>query len=132
MIKNAIEEFLRLTAPVQGLARTVTRDFEIEGKTIPEGRKVMLLYASANRDEREFGPYAAECDLRRKFKRMLSFSYGPHFCIGAAAARLQAKIAIEEILWRCPDFAVDAEAGRFASGHFVRRYEYLPSSASAV
>lgn len=132
LIKNAIEEFLRLTAPVQGLARTLTRDVEIEGKTIPEGRKVMLLYASANRDEREFGADAAECDLQRKFKRMLSFSYGPHFCIGAAAARLQAKIAIEEILSRCPDFSVDPEAGRFASGHFVRRYEYLPFRASAV
>lgn len=131
-IKNAIEEFLRLTAPVQGLARTVTRDVEIEGKTIPEGRKVMLLYASANRDEREFGPDAAECDVQRNFKRMLSFSYGPHFCIGAAAARLQARIAIEEILSRCPDFVVDPEAGRFASGHFVRRYEYLPFRASAA
>jgi cytochrome P450 len=128
-IKNAIEEFLRLTAPVQGLARTTTRDVEIEGKTIPQGRKVMLLYASANRDEREFGPDAAECDVRRKIRHMLSFSYGPHFCVGAAAARLQARVAIEEILSRCPDFTVDPEAGRFASGHFVRRYESLPFRA---
>jgi cytochrome P450 len=131
-ITNAIEEFLRLTAPVQGLARTATRDVEIEGKTIPAGRKVMLLYASANRDDREFGPDAEECDVRRSFKRMLSFSYGPHFCIGAAAARLQARVAIEEILSRCPDFAVDPEAGRFASGHFVRRYESLPFTVDAA
>jgi len=130
-IKNAIEEFLRLTAPVQGLARTTMRDVEIEGRTIPSGRKVMLLYASANRDEREFGADAAECNVRREFKRMLSFSYGPHFCIGAAAARLQARVAIEEVLSRCPDFSVDPEAGRFAGGHFVRRYEYLPFSAVA-
>lgn len=131
-IKNAIEEFLRLTAPVQGLARTTTRDVEIEGKTIPAGRKVMLLYASANRDDREFGPDAEECDVTRKIKHMLSFSYGPHFCIGAAAARLQARVAIEEVLSRCPDFAVDPEAGRFAPGHFVRRYESLPFRAVAA
>jgi cytochrome P450 len=60
---------------------------------------------------------------------MLSFSYGRHFCVGAAAARLQARVAIEEILSRCPDFTVDPEAGRFASGHFVRRYESLPFRA---
>jgi cytochrome P450 len=131
-IKNAVEEFLRLTAPVQGLARTTTRDVEIEGKTIPAGRKVMLLYASANRDEREFGPEAAACDVKRKIKHMLSFSYGPHFCIGAAAARLQARVAIEEILSRCPNFSVDSKAGRFAPGHFVRRYAYLPFSSESA
>jgi cytochrome P450 len=131
-IKNAIEEFLRLTAPVQGLARTATRDVEIEGKTIPQGRKVMLLYASANRDEREFGLDAEECDVQRSIKRILTFSYGPHFCIGAAAARLQAQVTIEELLSRCPDFSVDPEAGRFAPGHFVRRYEFLPFCASAA
>lgn len=131
-IIDAVEEFLRLTAPVQGLARTTTRDVVIEGTTIPKGRKVMLLYASANRDEREFGPDAARCDVTRKFRHMLSFSYGPHFCMGAAAARLQARIVIEEILSRCPDFSVDPEAGRFASGHFVRRYEFLPFSAHSA
>jgi hypothetical protein len=128
-IKNAVEEFLRLTAPVQGLARTTTRDVEIEGKTIPKGRKVLLLYASANRDEREFGADAEQCDVSRNIRRMLSFSYGPHHCIGAAAARLQARIAIEELLSRCPDFTVDPEAGRYAPGHFVRRFESLPFDA---
>jgi cytochrome P450 len=130
-IGNAVEEFLRLTSPVQGLARSTTRDVEIAGTKIPEGRKVLLLYASANRDEREFGPDAAECDVTRKIRRMLSFGYGPHHCIGAAAARLQARVAIEELLSRCPDFSVDAAAGRYASGHFVRRYESLPFSAGS-
>ncbi len=125
-LPNAVEEFLRLTSPVQGLARTLTRDVEIEGTTIPKGRKVMLLYASANRDEREFGPDAEECDITRKIRRHMSFSYGPHHCIGAAAARLQGRIAIEELLARCPDFVVDAEAGRYAPGPFVRRFESLP------
>jgi len=128
-MKNAIEEFLRLTAPVQGLARLTTRDVEIEERTIPAGRKVMLLYASANRDEREFGPTAERCDITRKVRRILTFSYGPHHCIGAAAARLQARVALEELMARCPDFSVDHERGRYAPGHFVRRYESLPFNA---
>ncbi len=123
---NAIDELLRLTSPVQGLARTTTRDVEIEGRTIPRGRKVMLLYGSANVDEREFGDDAAECDVDRKLRRIMTFSYGPHHCIGAAAARLQGRIALEEILARCPEFAVDAEAGRYGPGPFVRRFESLP------
>ncbi|MBW2372806.1 MAG: cytochrome P450 [Deltaproteobacteria bacterium] len=132
LLKNAVDEFLRLTSPVQGLARTSTRDVEIEGKVIPEGRKVMLLYGSANRDEREFGPHAAEFDVTRKIRRIMSFGYGPHHCIGAAIARLQARVALEELLSRCPDFTVDAAAGRYAPGHFVRRYESLPFTAKGA
>jgi cytochrome P450 len=131
-IPNAVEEFLRLTAPVQNLARTTTRDVSLEGKTIPKGRKVLLLYASANRDEREFGPDAEACDVTRSIRRHLSFSYGPHHCIGAAAARLQGRIALEEILARCPGFAVDSPAARFAPGPFVRRREYLPFRAEGA
>jgi len=131
-IPNAIEEFLRLSSPVQGLARTTTRDLVLAGRTIPRGRKVMLLYASANRDEREFGPDAGVCDVERRIRRHLSFSYGPHHCVGAAAARLQAHLVLEEVLARCPDFAVDAEAGRYAPGPFVRRFERLPFRAKAA
>ncbi|MDJ0851700.1 MAG: cytochrome P450 [Myxococcota bacterium] len=130
--KNAVEEFLRLTSPVQGLARTTTRDVAIERKTIPKGRKVLLLYASANRDEREFGEGAADCDVTRKIRRHVTFSYGPHHCIGAAMARLQLSVAIEELLARCPGFAVDADAGVYAAGPFVRRYTSLPFTAKAA
>jgi hypothetical protein len=132
LLNNAVDEFLRLTSPVQGLARTTTRDVELEGKVIPEGRKVMLLYGSANRDEREFGSDAAEFDVTRKIRRIMSFGYGPHHCIGAAIARLQARVALEELLSRCPDFTVDAAAGRYAPGHFVRRYESLPFAAKGA
>jgi cytochrome P450 len=136
LLPGALEEFLRLTSPVQGLARMTTEDvcFETEGgtRTIPEGRKVMLLYASANRDEREFGEDAGACDLTRRVRRHLSFGYGPHHCIGAAAARLQARIALEELLARCPEFVVFPEQGRFAEGHFVRRYESLPFAAKGA
>lgn len=131
-LRDAVEEFLRLTSPVQGLARTTTRDVEVEGCRIPADRKVMLLYASANRDEREYGDDADRCDIDRKARRHMSFSYGPHHCIGAAAARLQARIALEELFDQCPDFAVDVDAARFAPGHFVRRHESLPFAARGL
>jgi cytochrome P450 len=131
LLDGAIEELLRLSAPVQGLARTTTRDVELHGTTIPEGRKVLLLYGAANRDPREFGPTAEELDVRRSVAAILTFSYGAHHCLGAAAARLMARVTIEELLARCPRFAVDHEAGTFGPGHFVRRYESLPFTADA-
>jgi len=131
-IPNAVEEFLRLTSPAQGLARTTTRNVTIEGKTIPKDRKVLLLYASANRDDREFGPDAEECNISRKIRRHVALRYGPHHCIGAAAVRLQARIALEELIGRCPKFAVDYAAGEFAGGNYVRRYISLPFSAKGA
>jgi cytochrome P450 len=130
-IPNAVSELLRLTSPVQGLARTTTRDVDIGGAQIPEGSKVLLLYASANRDERHWGDDAAELDVTRTVDLSLTFGYGAHHCLGAAAARLMARVALEELLARCPDFTVDIAAGRFAPGHFVRRYESLPFTAAA-
>ncbi len=131
LIGGAIDEFLRLVSPVQNLARTTTRPIELHGETIPEGVKVMLLWASGNRDEREFGPTAGQLDVRRQPKRILSLGYGPHHCLGASAARLQGRVAVEQLLSRFADFEVDAPAGRFAAGPFVRRYEYLPFSTKA-
>lgn len=129
-IPGAVEELLRLASPVQGLARTTTRDVELHGRTIPAGRKVLLLYAAANRDPREFGPDAEELDVTRPLRAILTFSYGAHHCLGAAAARLQARVALEELLARCPRFAVDPDAATFAPGHFVRRHETLPFVAA--
>jgi cytochrome P450 len=126
LLDGAVEELLRLAAPVQGLSRTTTRDVELHGRTIPAGRKVMLLYAAANRDPRRFGPSADELDVGRDAGAIMTFSSGAHHCLGAAAARLQARVALEELLARCPRFAVDHEAGVFAPGNFVRRYESLP------
>lgn len=131
LIENAVEEMLRLSAPVQGLARTTTRDVELHGRVIPRGRKVLLLYGSANRDPRRFGPTAEEFEVDRDITTMLSFSYGAHHCLGAAAARLQARVALEELLARCPRFSVDFEAGTFAPGSFVRRYASLPFVADS-
>ena len=126
LLTDAVEELLRLTSPVQNLARTTTRDVEIRGVTVPAGEKVLLLYGSANRDERAFGDDADEFDVRRDIDKMLSLGYGAHHCLGASAARLQARVALDRLLDRFPDFEVDAAAGRFAPGGFVRRYESLP------
>ncbi len=126
LIGGAIDELLRLTSPVQGLARTSTRDVTVNGVSIPKDRKVLLLYGAANRDEREFGDDAEELDILRSPRRILSFGYGPHHCIGAAAARLMGRVTLNELLARCPRFEVDPDAGRFAPGHFVRWYESLP------
>jgi cytochrome P450 family 130 len=131
-IPAAVEELLRLTSPVQGLARTATTDIHLHGQTIPAGRKVMLLYGSANRDEREFGPTAEQLDVERSIEKILTFSYGAHHCLGAAAARLQARVALEELLTRCPDFTADGDAGHFARGSFVRRFASLPFRAEGV
>jgi len=126
LIPDAIDEFLRLTAPVQGLARTATRDVTIGDTTIPEGRKALLLYGSANRDEREYGPDAAELDVRRRPRNIMTFSHGAHFCLGAAAARMQSRVTLTELLARCPDFEVDESAIVWAGGSYVRRPLSVP------
>ncbi|MGO9875518.1 MAG: cytochrome P450 [Acidimicrobiia bacterium] len=132
MIPNAVDEFLRLTSPVQGLARTVTHDLDLHGRLIREHTKVLLLFAAANRDPDEFGPTAEDCDVTRNIDRILSFGFGPHHCLGAAVAKLQARVALEELLARCPRFAVDPDEGRYADGSFVRRYASLPFIADTT
>ena len=125
-VRPAIDELLRLTTPVQNLARTATRDLELDGVPIAEGQKVMLLYGSANRDEREFGPEAGRLDVQRRPQRMVTFAYGAHHCLGAALARLAGGVALERLLTRFPEHEVDPERGTYAPGPFVRRYESLP------
>ena len=129
LIPDAVEELLRLASPVQGLARTTTRDVEVLGRRIPAGARVLLLYAAANRDPREFGADAEKLDVERAPRRILTFGHGAHHCLGAAAARLAGRVVLEELLTTLPDFTVDAGAGTFAEGHYVRRYASLPFSA---
>jgi hypothetical protein len=126
LIPNAIDEFLRLTSPVQGLARTTTRDVTIRDTTIPADRRVLLLYGSANRDEREFGRNAAELDVQRRPRNIMTFSHGAHFCLGAAAARMQSRVALAELMTRIPDFEVDESGIVWAGGSYVRRPLSVP------
>jgi cytochrome P450 len=131
LIPDAVDEFLRLTSPVQGLARTTTRDVTIRDTTIPAGRRVLLLYGSANRDEREYGPDAAELDVQRRPRNIMTFSHGAHFCLGAAAARMQSRIALTELLTRCPEFEVDESGIVWAGGSYVRRPLSVPFAVTS-
>ena len=126
LISDAVDELLRLTSPVQALARTVTRDVTIGGTTVPAGRKVLLLYGSGNRDERVYGPDAGELDITRCPRNILTFSHGAHHCLGAAAARMQSHVALTELLARCPDFEVDETGIVWACGNYVRRPLSVP------
>ena len=129
LLATAVNELLRLTSPVQGLCRTATVDVEIEGVVVPAGRKVLLCYASANRDESVYSPTAGELDVRRDPSNILTFSHGSHHCLGAAAARMQARVALEELLVRCPDFTVDVDDIEWATGNYVRRPVSVPFTA---
>jgi cytochrome P450 len=126
LVPDAVEELLRLTSPVQGLARTTTRDVELHGTVIPAGRRVLLLYGAANRDWRKYGADAERLDIRRRPTQILTFSQGHHHCLGAAAARLQARVALEELVRRIPRFTVDPEAIVWAPGAYVRRPVSVP------
>ncbi len=128
LIAPAVLEFLRMEPSVQGLGRTTTRDVTIHDVTIPAGEKVMMLYGSANRDPREFGPTADQLDIQREITRHLGFSSGPHFCIGSHLARLQARVAIEELLAAHPAIEVDRAAGVRHESAFVRGWVSLPAS----
>ena len=131
LVPRAVDELLRFISPVQGLSRTTTAATTIGGVAIPAGRKVHLLFASANRDTAEFGPDADTVNVSRSIPRSVAFSSGPHHCLGAAAARLEGKVVIEELLALMPDFVADTAAGRYAPGPFTRRFEFLPISATS-
>src|SRR5262245_449146 len=94
-IPNAVEEVLRYTSPSQYQGRTLMRDVELHGQTLPQGDRVLLLTASANRDERAF-PEPDRFDVERQQLVPLGFGYGVHSCLGAAVARLESRIALEE------------------------------------
>nr|VTO96598.1 Cytochrome P450 130 [Mycobacterium riyadhense] len=126
LIPDAVDEMLRLTSPVQNLARTATRDVTIEDTTIPAGRRVLLLYGSANRDERQYGSDAGELDVTRRPRNILTFSHGAHHCLGAAAARMQSRVALTELLARCPNFDIDVSRIVWSGGSYVRRPLSVP------
>jgi cytochrome P450 len=110
----AIEEFLRYDTPAQWLGRTTTQEYELHGQVIPPGEKVLLLYASANRDERKF-ENAETLDLRRTPERHLSFGNGIHFCLGAPLARLETRVLYEEWLAHVEDFELAGPVERHFS-----------------
>ncbi|MBW8486293.1 cytochrome P450 [Actinomadura parmotrematis] len=128
LIPNALLEFLRLEGSVQSLGRTTTRPVVLHGVEIPAGEKVMMLYGSANRDEREFGPEADRLDVTRDIPRHLGFATGPHFCIGSHLAKLQARVAFEELLRAHPRVGVDLDRAERIASPFTRGWRTLPAT----
>jgi cytochrome P450 len=125
LIPNGIEELLRYEAPSPVQARWVNRDVEHYGQQISEGSIMLLLNGSANRDERRF-PDPNRFDIHRSVGRHLSFGYGIHFCLGAALARLEGRVALEEVLKRFPEWDVDYDNAVQARTSTVRGWESLP------
>jgi len=125
LITNAIEELLRFEPPSPVQARYVVADVEHHGQLVPEGSVILLLNASANRDERRF-PDGERFDIRRKIDHHLSFGYGIHFCLGAALARLEGRVALDEVLARFPSWEVDTGNAVQARTSTVRGWESLP------
>jgi cytochrome P450 len=125
LIPKAIEEILRYEAPSPVQARTVARDAEYYGETVPEGTIMLLLNGSANRDDRHFAD-GDRFDIHRTIDHHLSFGYGLHFCLGAALARLEGRVALDEVLTRWPDWDVDWDNVKQAHTPTVRGWEQLP------
>jgi cytochrome P450 len=126
LIPNAIEELLRYEPPAPHVGRYVNRPVECHGITVPEGSAMLLLVGAANRDERRY-PDADRFDIHREIGPHLTFGYGAHFCLGAALARLEGRIALEEVLARFPEWEVDwSQEPKLAPTSTVRGWESLP------
>lgn len=126
LVPGLVEEVMRYHNSTQYMHRTLRTDVEMHGQTMRAGDSVLLLIGAANHDEREYGPTAGTFDITRRAERNLGFGYGAHFCLGAALARMEGRVALEEIHRRMPDYQVDHDAKvRFHSGN-VTGWTSLP------
>jgi cytochrome P450 len=129
LVPQAIEEILRFETPTPMLARCVTHDVEHHGQVVPEGSVMAMLTASANRDDRQF-PDGDCFDIHREIDHHVAFAYGIHFCLGAALARMEGRIALEEVLKRFPTWEIDTDNAVQARTSTVRGWERLPVRTS--
>jgi cytochrome P450 len=125
LVPQVIEEVLRYEAPSPVQARLVMNDVEHYGQTVAEGSVMALLTGSANRDERKFAD-GERFDIHRQIDHHLSFGYGIHFCLGAHLARLEGRVALDEVLQRFPSWEVDTDNAVQARTSTVRGWEKLP------
>jgi cholest-4-en-3-one 26-monooxygenase len=126
LLGTAVEEMLRWVSPIKNMNRTATRDVEVRGQQIREGDNVLLLYPSANRDERIFDePFEFRID--RTPNDHVAFGFGTHFCLGNSLARLELRVMFEELLRRLPDLElVSADEPAYRAANFVSGYETMP------
>jgi cytochrome P450 len=125
LVPQAIEEILRYEAPSPVQARWLTTDVEHHGQTVPAGSIMLLVNGAANRDDRKF-PDGDSFDIHRRIDHHLSFGYGLHFCLGANLARLEGRVALDEVLQRFPEWEVDRNNAKQARTTTVRGWERLP------
>jgi cytochrome P450 len=125
LIPGTVEETLRFEPTGPHVARHVTRDVDCCGQTVPAGSAMLLLVGSANRDERRYGD-PDRFDVRRDQGPHITFGYGLHYCLGANLARLEGRVALDEVLNRFPDWEVDYESIKLAPTSTVRGWETMP------
>jgi cytochrome P450 len=125
LIPNTIEELLRYEPPGPAIGRYLPEDVELYDRTIPADSAMLFLVGAANRDERRFAA-PDSFDIRRKIGRHLTFGYGIHSCLGAALARLEGRIALDEVLDRFPEWEVDMDRAALAPTSTGRGWETLP------
>jgi cytochrome P450 len=125
LVPQAIEEILRFEAPSPIQARYLTKNVEHHGQMVPAGSAMLLINGSANRDDRKF-PDGDRFDIYRDIDHHLSFGYGLHFCLGANLARLEGRVALDEVLQRFPEWEVDWDNAEQARTSTVRGWERLP------
>ncbi|TXI36337.1 MAG: cytochrome P450, partial [Mycobacterium sp.] len=130
LVPNAIEELLRYEPPGPHVARWVAEDVEFHGQTIPAGSALLLMLASANRDERHFTD-PDRFDIHRRPGGHLTFGRGAHFCLGAPLARLEGRVALEEVLKRFPSWEVDMANARRSRTSTVRGWDSMPTVVGA-
>jgi cytochrome P450 family 142 subfamily A polypeptide 1 len=126
LLPAAVEEMLRWVSPIKNMARTMTRDVELHGETLHQGEKLLLLYPSANRDERVFD--APEVfDITRTPNDHIAFGFGSHFCLGNRLARMELTVMFDRLLDRLPDLALaDDRPLPTRAANFVSGYETMP------
>ena len=130
LVPKVIEEVLRYEAPSPVQARYVTHDVDLYGKTVPEGSVMLMLNGSANRDDRKF-ERGDSFDIHRKSDHHLSFGFGLHFCLGASLARMEGRVALDEVLQRWPQWEVDYPNAVQARTSTVRGWTRLPVKVDA-